>query len=227
MIVVHLALFFATIANGQEVVTFPAVLTTPRSIGDHVMAVADSIALDTNLEVWKPVVGFLGYEVSNTGKVRSYWKRGPAKQSLGTVPRILTPGRHEYGYEKYTLVRDGRKHYTQVHILVLEAFIGPRPDGYVACHGPAGPLCNNVENLSWGTQSKNCLEDKRRDGTAQIGEKHGCAKLTEADVREIRRLYRSGVKQTELAIRFGHKQGHISDICLGKIWSHIPLEGGT
>jgi hypothetical protein len=56
--------------------------------------------------------------------------------------------------------------------------------------GPAGQLVNWwPENLSYGTHSQDVGEDKVRDETSNCGERHGMAKLTEAEIIEIRELY--------------------------------------
>jgi len=48
--------------------------------------------------------------------------------------------------------------------------------------------CVNPNHLESGTQKQN-MEDKRRDGTAAIGFRHGKAVLTDAQVLEIRAKY--------------------------------------
>ncbi len=123
-------------------------------------------------EEWRDIAGYEGfYQVSDLGRVRSLdriieRRTGPCKQS----GRILKPGTK--GQEKYlavNLCQYGEMKFWCVHILVLEAFVGPRPEGMQCCHGPAGSSINCVSNLSWGTRSKNQGEDKRRDGTSNTG----------------------------------------------------------
>ena len=53
------------------------------------------------------------------------------------------------------------------------------------------------------------------------GEHHGNAKLTEAQVLEIRALHGSGVAQRQLARQFGVDRRSISFIVSGKYWTHI------
>lgn len=76
--------------------------------------------------------------------------------------------------------------------LVAEAFVGPRPDGAVLRHGEKGRLCNEVSNLSYGTQAQNMGEDRWRDGTMPHGEGHHNSKLNEEAVRQIRILRSNG-----------------------------------
>lgn len=55
---------------------------------------------------------------------------------------------------------------------------------------------------------------------------NGRAKLTDADVQEIRRQYATGtISQVELGRRYNVAQGHISEIVLGKQWTHVPKAG--
>ncbi|MFV8266483.1 hypothetical protein ACNQR9_26045 [Mycolicibacterium peregrinum] len=54
-----------------------------------------------------------------------------------------------------------------------------------------------------------------------LGSKHGKSKLTEGDVRDMRRLYCSGATQVSLAELFGVSQSNVSDIVRGKTWRHV------
>ena len=75
-----------------------------------------------------------------------------------------------------------------VHRLVLEAFVGPCPDGMEACHSPdRNPQNNCVENLRWGTTADN-TSDSIKDGTHYSfgsGEQHPGVKYSDEMVREI------------------------------------------
>jgi hypothetical protein len=106
-----------------------------------------------------------------------------------------------------------------IHQLVAEAFIGPRPDGMVVCHGAAGPLDNSAANLSYGTQAQN-MADKRRDGTEQVGETHPRAKLSNEQVVEIRARAAS-TPLRQLAREFCVSQRTIQLIVRRKNWTHL------
>lgn len=107
---------------------------------------------------WKSVPGYEAYEVSDSGQVR---RRG----------RLLrgSPGKNGYPVVHLRAPEGGRRAY--VHQLVLEAFVGPRPDGAVACHADGTRTNNQVSNLRWDSQSAN-MGDARRHGT--IGQKERC-----------------------------------------------------
>ncbi|WP_084978779.1 NUMOD4 motif-containing HNH endonuclease [Prescottella equi] len=109
-------------------------------------------------ESWCPVPGYEGYyEVSNLGQVRGLDRYGSDGRRV--AGRVLKPAAHHRDRHRWVnLSRDGvaRPHF--VHRLVLEAFIGPCPEGQVACHWDDDPDNNSVDNLRWGT-----LKDNARD----------------------------------------------------------------
>lgn len=162
-------------------------------------------------ERWLPVVGFEGfYDVSDLGRVYSHHGRG----------RILKPGRDGYGHLMVFLSGRGLPSARKVHRLVLEAFVGPRPEGQEGCHGPGGKTDNRLMNLYWGSHHVNMGADRVRDGTSNQGEQHGMAKLTTADVVEIRRRVEAGETQTAVARDFGVASSRISTIVNRKAWRH-------
>lgn len=118
----------------------------------------------TDVERWLPVVGFEGsYEVSDHGRVRGLDRIGAAGQRV--AGRVLTPTPNSHGYPAVTLYGNGLRRVGKVHRLVLEAFVGPCPDGMEACHGPDRDQTNNrLSNLRWGTSSENNF-DRVRHGT--------------------------------------------------------------
>lgn len=95
--------------------------------------------------MWKPIKGFEGYyEVSDKGEIRNI-KTGKLK-SL----RIK-----KNGYIDIDLYKNGEVSWKRVHILVAEAFI-PNPNNYpIVMHKDNNKSNNCVENLEWGTISKN------------------------------------------------------------------------
>lgn len=71
-------------------------------------------------------------------------------------------------------------------------------------------------HLRWRTYRANHME-KRQHGTFQEGEKHGRAKLTKHDIRDIRAA--KGVSQRALAARYGVSQSTLWAALHGKTWS--------
>ncbi len=115
------------------------------------------------------------YEVSDLGRVRSLERRVPGRWAAGTrVPgRVLRPGRTTRGYFQVQLCRDGIISKRFIHRLVLEAFVGPSPEGQQACHWNGDPLDNRLENLRWDTASANQLDNVRL-GVHPNARKTGC-----------------------------------------------------
>jgi hypothetical protein len=114
-------------------------------------------------ERWLPVPGYeTAYEVSDHGRVRSLDRRVPSGQGKTRIARgrILRPSL-VHGHPAVSLGRV-RKEY--VHALVLQAFVGPAPDGMECCHGDGVRTNNHLSNLRWGTRLSNNL-DAIRHGT--------------------------------------------------------------
>lgn len=180
------------------------------------------------VEKWRAVVGWEGfYEVSDRGRARSLDRavqtRGRGLRHLrGRILKQGLVGRAPYLYFGVGLSHRGRRVSIAVHLLVLQAFRGPRPHGYVACHGPRGSRINTFDNLSWGTLSKNNGADRVRDGTTLRGAAAHHTKLTQEQVREIRRLAIEGASLRELGRKFGVHRTSVRSIVRGESWAWLP-----
>lgn len=117
-------------------------------------------------ERWLPVVGFEGlYEVSDLGRVRS----------LRTDRVLSTEMNHlRGGYVRVKFSINRKWHRSLVHRLVLEAFVGPLPEGMVTRHLNGEPTDNRLENIVYGTQSEN-QHDAVRHGRNWAANKTHCA----------------------------------------------------
>lgn len=120
-------------------------------------------------EEWRPVVGFEGrYSVSNQGRVRSEARtvtRSDGKTQF-VRERIMkqNPSGPDRNYLFVVLHISGVPYSRKVHRLVLEAFVGPCPEGMEGCHGPNGTLDNRLVSLRWDTRSSN-IRDQVESGT--------------------------------------------------------------
>ena len=173
------------------------------------------------MERWKAIPDFPGYEVSDLGRVRSVARACRAPQCGGErrVPEKILKGSAWGPYLAVTLFSDGERVRRNIQWLVLETFVGPRPGGKEACHNNGKPHDNRLENLRWDTRSGN-FADKVLHGTHQRGERHGRAKLAEADARAIKSL-KGQVAQREIAAWFGMSESAVGMIQSGRTWRHL------
>lgn len=169
---------------------------------------------------YRPIEGHPNYRVGSDGSVWSCWGRG------GNIPWIVTS---KWKKLKPFPTRKGRLLVTlsnhkavQVHRLVLEAFVGLRPEGMECCHFPDRDITNNnLSNLRWGTKQENAA-DKLIHGTRPMGEKLWSAKLTEDKVLKIRALHAEKTHRvSELSRMFGISQSTVSNVIARRLWKHI------
>ncbi len=164
----------------------------------------------------RSIAGFPGYFASADGFVWSN-KYGDLRRLRGRPDKD--------GYLQVDLWRDKKPHTRKVHHLVLEAFVGPCPAGCLARHLDDVPANNRAENLRWGTPIENAA-DRERNGNGNRGSRHGLAKLSEDDVREIRRAYSRGERRSEIAKRFPMvKPNHLWAVAhRPERWAHVSSE---
>jgi hypothetical protein len=137
----------------------------------------------TSNENWLPVVGFEDlYEVSDQGRVRSLdrvviasagrWGRPLEQRRKGRILR-LSP-MNSSGHLRVVLRHpDGSGGPRSVHVLVAEAFIGPRPEGLLALHQDDDTSNNRATNIYWGTRVQNA-QDAIRNGRHRNARKIVC-----------------------------------------------------
>ena len=116
-------------------------------------------------EIWRSVPGYEGYyEVSDRGNVRSLDRYVARRDGTWRFIRgqSRTPTVSPDGHLRVSPSKDNVPELRAVHRLVLEAFIGPCPDGMECCHRDDNKLNNNLSNLRWDTHRAN-LEDYARN----------------------------------------------------------------
>ena len=96
----------------------------------------------------------------------------------------------------------------------------PPTDKHEAAHECGVRACVNPAHLSWKTGSEN-NRDKVRHGTATVGVTNPHARLSDADIVEIRRLRECGLSQRKIAARYGVSRENIRSILRGWTWSHV------
>ena len=127
-----------------------------------------------------------------------------------------------------------QKHTFRAHRVVYAIAFGVVPRGMFVCHRCDNPSCCNPSHLFLGTTDDN-MADKVAKGRQSRGPAHAAliyerspkgsnshnAKLTEASVREIRELRRSGQTVSHLARTYGVTRTAINSAIHGRSWRHV------
>jgi HNH endonuclease len=175
------------------------------------------------IESFRTITGLIGYEFSDLGRIRSYWSRDGSGRLLDRYRYLKPTSSHRGRYLKVTLKQGDRYTQRTVHSLIAEAFLGPPPEGKIVCHRDNDGTNNRLSNLRYDSPKGNA-EDRSVHGTENRGSRNGKAKLTEADVMEIRRRLAAGDKQQAIADDYGVGQWTISWIKTGRYWTHTISE---
>jgi len=164
-------------------------------------------------EEWRVADRFQDYEVSSLGRAR---RRTPYNSTI--AGRVLKPFPNRDGHLLLKL-RGGN---VAVHRLVCEAFHGPPPSPrYEVAHNDGCPTNNAADNLRWATRRDNA-RDAIAHGTTLRGSKNCNSVLREHQVRQIKRLIRTGQKCAAIAETYGVSRSAITSIRDNKTWRHIP-----
>jgi hypothetical protein len=139
------------------------------------------------------------------------------------------PNRDGYGELKV----DGRRY--MAHRRAFELFRGPIPEGKIVRHHCDNPPCCNPTHLAVGTFKDNAMDAIERGRAFRLpprlgttssyrGTRQKGAKLTDAKVVWIRRLYAAGCSIRPLARAYGVSFSVIARVVSGKDWRHVLEE---
>jgi len=171
------------------------------------------IADPLSLEVWKRIPSEPNYEASSLGGIRRCVP-GPNTR----VGRRLK-GLEARGYLVVCTSHDGLVRRRPVHVLVAEAFHGPRPDGFVVRHKD-GDAKNNAEvNIGYATQKENIL-DKVKHGTMPMGERHHKVRMSDAEMLAALRDAKV-IGQKPAGRKHGVSQAVLQRILAGKCRAYL------
>lgn len=185
--------------------------------------------------MWKDIKDHVGYQVSASGKIRSKDRRVKTKNRYGTWSTRPVAGRL-LQYEKkicgagYHTAALGRRTTVLVHRIVAIAFVkGRTRTKNQVNHKNGNRLDNRARNLEWVSPKGNIrhalgrgsfVEAHKNAGLRWSGNKNPKAKLNQAKVTQIRRLYKNGLTQKEIGKKFCLHQATVSAIVRNEAWSN-------
>lgn len=124
----------------------------------------------------------------------------------------------ETGYGRVRLKsKDYRAHRLMAHITIKPLM----SDTEFVAHRCDNPRCINPAHLFITTPLGNMI-DRDIKGRGAVGAKHPNVKLTEAQVREMRRLYGEGLSFAKIREHFRHVTiGCVQAVCERRTWKHV------
>lgn len=160
------------------------------------------------LERWLPVVGYEGlYEASNQGQIRRVGSKRALKPIRDKYPRVF-------------LYKGGKKKNRRIHILICEAFKGPKPTPKHEVNHRDGDTQNMAaSNVEWLTRSDN-LKHAFKIGLKRnkIGNSHEKAKIFKITSPDGEVSYIKGL--SEFCRQHSLDQGNMSNVAKGKNKHH-------
>lgn len=165
----------------------------------------------------RPIPSTLGYSATQCGKIISHHRLEPFE---------LKQANHRQGYKKVCVKTSEGVKNKLVHRLVLEAWVGPCPDGCVTNHKNGIKSDNRLENLEYCTQSENMAHSygyglSPKPPTAR-GSECRLSKLDEEKVLAMRASTdRKPGYVRRLADMYGVTPPTVSKILLRQTWTHV------
>jgi hypothetical protein len=181
----------------------------------YAKARAERIYLEDEInEVWKIVVGFPEYEVSNFGRIKR------VSAATGTrIGKFVNPWVTKNKYLMVGLSQKSKVSYKLVHRLVAEAFVGG-VKGMDVCHNDGVRHNNKLSNLRVDTRKGN-MSDVYKHDTHIRGERCGTNKYSESLIKQIKEEIKSGAIVLQLSKKYKIPAPTLYGIARGKTWSWL------
>jgi hypothetical protein len=128
----------------------------------------------------------------------------------------------ENGYGRVSAYTDDDRWVPHLaHRISWELHNGPIPDGLLVLHQCDNPPCSRPDHLFLGNQLDN-MQDCVSKGRRPRGEQSHTAKVTEAQVIEMRLRFAAGERNySKLGREYGISGGQVRAIILKERWSHV------
>lgn len=170
-------------------------------------------------EIWKPVIGFNYYLISNLGRVKRLAKKGSG--FYVSVEVIMKIFKCKEGYMVLGMTNsNGRRVNKSIHRLLAENFI-PNPENKRCVNHKNGIRDDNrLDNLEWMTHSENS-----KHGYDFNGVENPSRLLTNDQVKEIKiRLlnFKAGMLK-EIGDEYGVNKSVISFIKQGRTYKKVTI----
>lgn len=179
----------------------------------------ETTGLDYEKDEWI-VAKFSGglYEATKEGILVSHnpykgAKRGPLK-----THKHKKTGYHQIGMWD----KNAQKSVTCLVHRVVALIHVENPTNLPEVNHKDGNKDNNCSsNLEWVTSSDNQIHAYSAGLKSALGENNGQSKLTEDQVKEIRKLRMSGETYRSIGETFGIHRMTVGEICRNEIWRHV------
>jgi hypothetical protein len=151
-----------------------------------------------------------------TPMAERFWKHVDKSTPDGCWPWLAAQDKDGYGL--FTVDGGAQR---AAHRVAYELTRGALVDGLLVCHACDNPPCCRPDHLFAGSEADNRLDMIGKKRHAH-GETHPRARLTPADVMEIRQAAKEGARYGDLAARFNVTDGQISHIVTRRSWRQLP-----
>lgn len=173
------------------------------------------------MEIWKKILGYENYEVSNFGRIKSLEKIDfmHRNNSYRTRKEKIMRNGISNGYKSVSLYKNKKPKTFTIHRLVLSSFIENKNNKREVNHIDGNKHNNNLENLEWCSSSENSIHAiKNGLQIAKKGEQQYNSKLKDFEIIEIRN---SDLTLNELSKIYNISTSVICSVKNKKSWKHI------
>lgn len=106
-----------------------------------------------DIEIWKDIDGYDGYQISNLGRVKALKKKSKNRYGYFYLKERILTANIGYGGYRFQKMNDNT---IAIHRLVANAFLDKIEGSDIVNHIDGNRLNNNHSNLEWVTSRENC-----------------------------------------------------------------------